>query len=171
MSGAPLRELLERCCAAHRWVEAMAHSAPWVDGDELLAASETAFDGLDRADWLEAFAGHPRIGDLEALRVRHAVDPAAGEQTATAAASEATLRALAEANRRYDQRFGHLFLVFASGKSAEEMLELLEARLDNAPERELRIAGDEQRKITRKRLSDQAAHLLAAGRESAGRSA
>jgi 5-hydroxyisourate hydrolase/2-oxo-4-hydroxy-4-carboxy-5-ureidoimidazoline decarboxylase len=174
-AGDALRALLERCCAARRWVDAMAASAPWRDREELLRASEAAFDTLERADWLEAFAGHPRIGDLAALRDRFdtagdppardpsALDLAVHEQAAAAAASEATLRALAEGNARYDERFGHLFLVFATGKSADEMLGLLAARLGNEPAHELRIAGEEQRRITRKRLSGAAPRILAAG--------
>ncbi|HVS61959.1 MAG TPA: 2-oxo-4-hydroxy-4-carboxy-5-ureidoimidazoline decarboxylase [Thermoanaerobaculia bacterium] len=195
-----LRRLLARCCAARRWIDAMASSAPWAGAQDLLAASESAFGHLERGDWLEAFAGHPRIGDLEALRShfapakragrpaaqpsteadsggedgsaeRGAIELAGREQAATASAPEAVLRALAEGNARYDARFGHLFVVFASGKSAEQMLELLEQRLGNEPEQELRIAAEEQRKITRRRLSELAEEILAAAGANGGEEA
>src|SRR5204862_7995938 len=97
---------------------------------------------LTRAEWLEAFAAHPKIGDLEALRSKYTQTAAwsAGEQAGLAGALEATLLALAEGNRQYESTFGHIFIVCATGKTAEQMLTLLEQRLKNAPEEELRIA-------------------------------
>jgi 2-oxo-4-hydroxy-4-carboxy-5-ureidoimidazoline decarboxylase len=180
---AVLRALLGRCCAARRWVAAMIASAPWRDREALERACDAAFDTLERDDWLEAFAGHPRIGDLGALRARfashggeplstrgrgvgdlHALRLAASEQAGAARASEATLRALAEGNARYQARFGYIFIVFASGRSADEMLGLLEERLANDPDDELWIAAGEQRRITSKRLAEAAGDLLAASR-------
>ena len=126
---------------------------------ELLELSEWAFDGLEREDWLEAFAGHPKIGDLDALRRKLGVaaeradaELAGSEQIGTARAADDVLRALHRGNRRYEQRFGYIFIVCATGKSADEMLGLLEARLENDSERELEIAAGEQRKITHLRL-------------------
>lgn len=118
-------------------------------------AAEVALDQLDRDDWLEAFSHHPRIGDAASLRQRFGARSGAwseGEQSAAAGADDAVLAALADANRRYEQRFGYVFIVCATGKSAEEMLALLEARLGNPAEQELAIAAAEQRKITRLRL-------------------
>ncbi|HVS13770.1 MAG TPA: 2-oxo-4-hydroxy-4-carboxy-5-ureidoimidazoline decarboxylase [Thermoanaerobaculia bacterium] len=171
-----LRSRLARCCAARRWVDEMVEQAPWRDLDALLGAGDDAFDALERSDWLEAFAAHPRIGDLDALRRRfdteagdpRALELAASEQAAAAGAAEATLRALANGNARYRERFGYIFIVFASGKGAEEMLRLLDQRLGNDPDRELRIAASEQRKITHKRLAEAAAEILAAGAEAGG---
>ena len=100
---------------------------------------------LGPADWLEAFAGHPRIGERAEGR-------AAAEQAGVAAAPAALLAALRDANRDYEERFGHIFLVCATGKSAAEMLELLRERLGGEPAEELAIAAEEQRKITRLRL-------------------
>jgi 2-oxo-4-hydroxy-4-carboxy-5-ureidoimidazoline decarboxylase len=143
-----------RCCGSTRWAARMAARRPFAGEGELFAAAREVWRALALADWLEAFAAHPKIGDLEALRGKFAGTAAwaAGEQAGVTGAPEATLRALAEGNRAYEARFGHLFLVCASGKSAEEMLALLEQRLNNGPEEELLVAAGEQEKITRLRL-------------------
>jgi 2-oxo-4-hydroxy-4-carboxy-5-ureidoimidazoline decarboxylase len=148
------REALRRCCGASRWVDAMAGRRPFADAAALFAAAEEVWAGLGPSDWSEAFAHHPRIGDKEALRQRFATTRqwAAGEQAGVSAASEDVLEALAQGNRDYEARFGHIFIVCATGKGAEEMLGLLQARLGNDPEKEHRIAADEQARITRIRL-------------------
>ena len=145
---------LERCCGAARWVAAMVAARPFANRDALFAAAERAADALSEADWRDAFAHHPRIGDAAALREKFAATAAwaGSEQSAAAVASDGTLEALAAGNRAYEERYGWIFIVCATGKSAEEMLALLEARLHNAPEAELRNAAREQRKITRLRL-------------------
>jgi 2-oxo-4-hydroxy-4-carboxy-5-ureidoimidazoline decarboxylase len=153
----PSRESLHRCCGSRRWVELVAAGAPFPDAAALQAAAEAAFDRLGRQDWLEAFAHHPRIGDLDALRAKfspHAAtaDLSAREQSAAAGAGDAVLRALATGNARYEDRFGHVFLICATGRTAEEMLDALARRLANAPDQELAIAAAEQRKITRLRI-------------------
>jgi len=127
---------------------------PYRDAAALLAAGEACWQALGREDWLEAFGHHPRIGDREALRARFATtcDWAATEQSAAMAASDAILDALAEGNREYEARFGYIFIVCATGKPADELLALLQARLGNDTEVELRIAAAEQAKITRLRL-------------------
>jgi 2-oxo-4-hydroxy-4-carboxy-5-ureidoimidazoline decarboxylase len=155
LDDAAARAALERCCGSRRWVERVCDARPFRDRDALFAAAERAFVGLERADWLEAFAHHPRIGDVASLRAKYASTAAwAGEeQRGAAAADERTLEALAEGNRTYEQRFGYIFIVCATGKSAAEMLALLRARLPNPPERELGIAAEEQMKITRLRLA------------------
>jgi 2-oxo-4-hydroxy-4-carboxy-5-ureidoimidazoline decarboxylase len=155
LDDAAVRTALERCCGAKAWVERVCAARPWRDRAELLAAAERAFDALERAHWLEAFAHHPRIGDMATLRAKFASTAAwAGEeQKGAAAAGEETLAALAAGNRAYEERFGYIFIVCATGKSAEEMLALLRARLPNPPEREQKIAAEEQRKITRLRLA------------------
>ena len=157
LNGLPASEArseLLRCCASRRWAERMAAGRPYRDAGQLLAFAEDCWRGLPETDLLEAFAGHPRIGDKEALRSRFAStrDWASGEQAGAAGASEAALEALAAANRDYERRFGFIFVVCASGKSAAEMLGLLKARLENARDAELRVASEEQSKITRLRL-------------------
>jgi 2-oxo-4-hydroxy-4-carboxy-5-ureidoimidazoline decarboxylase len=143
-----------RCCGSRRWAEAMAQGRPYGDEPTLLAAAERAFGPLSREDWLEAFAHHPRIGDRDALAARFPATAgwSAAEQGGVSAAGADVLDALLEGNRAYEARFGHVFIVCATGKSAAEMLELLRERLSNAPEAELAIAGAEQRKITAIRL-------------------
>ena len=132
----------------------MCAARPFGDRAAMFAAAERAADGLGRDDWLEAFSHHPRIGDRDALRRRFASTAAwaADEQRGAAEAPDAVLDRLARGNEEYRRRFGYIFIVCATGKSAEEMLALLEARLHNDPERELAVAAAEQRKITRLRL-------------------
>ena len=148
------RDALARCCGASAWVERMVARRPFVNLDHLLGIAHAFWMGLGPDDWREAFSHHPRIGDLESLRRRFAAtaDLASREQGAVAAASQATLEALSEGNRAYEERFGYIFIVFASGRSADEMLRLLRERLDNDPEAELKNAANEQWKIMRLRL-------------------
>jgi 2-oxo-4-hydroxy-4-carboxy-5-ureidoimidazoline decarboxylase len=150
-----------RCCGSRRWAEAMERGRPYASEPALLAGAERAFDALGREDWLEAFSHHPRIGDRSGLAARFAATAAwsASEQHAVVAAGEDVRGALLRGNREYEARFGHIFIVCATGKSAPEMLELLRARLPNEPAAELEIAAGEQRKITAIRL----AKLLAEG--------
>ena len=154
LDDAAAHAALERCCGARRWVERVCTARPYRDRAALSAAAEHAFEALERADWLEAFAHHPKIGDVASLRAKYASTAAwAGEeQRGASAAGEATLEALADGNRAYEQRFGYIFIVCATGKSADEMLALLHARMPNPPERELKVAAEEQMKITRLRL-------------------
>lgn len=127
---------------------------PFASAAELFATGDEVWENLSRDDWLEAFAAHPRIGDLDGLRKRFATtaDWASHEQSGVVAACEEILRQLADGNRRYEERFGYIFIVCATGKTATEMLDILNARLGNAPEHELAIAAAEQAKITRLRL-------------------
>ncbi len=143
-----------RCCGSLRWAEQMARLRPFESDDALFEAAGWIWWGLAPADWLEAFAAHPRIGDRDAMRARFAATSAwsAREQAGIEGAPEDVLEELAEANVRYEERFGYLFIVCATGKTAEEMHALLNDRLPNDPEVELRTAAAEQAKITRIRL-------------------
>ncbi len=145
---------LRRCCGSERWVERMIAARPFLDRERLLAKAEEAWRALAPEDWREAFAHHPKIGDRAALRARFAQTRpwAEGEQSGALQASEETLEALHRENQAYEDRFGHIFIVCATGKSALEMLSLLRGRLHNDPDTELRIAAGEQAKITRLRL-------------------
>ena len=155
------RQVLSRCCGARRWGEQVAGRRPFAAFDDLLIAADEAFATLERADWLEAFSRHPRIGDPEAARTKFAATAewASEEQAGIAGARETLREALAEANRAYEARFGHTFVLSAAGKSADEMLGALEERLPNEPEEELGVAAAEQMKITHLRL-----HRLFRGR-------
>lgn len=129
---------------------------PFESTPALFAAAREIWQGLQRADYLEAFQHHPRIGEsLSELAKRFArtASMAAREQSKVAQADEATLLALRDENQRYFERFGYIFIVCATGKSAPEMLTLLRERLSNEPDRELVIAAEEQAKITALRLA------------------
>jgi 2-oxo-4-hydroxy-4-carboxy-5-ureidoimidazoline decarboxylase len=146
---------LRRCCGSSRWVQAMVDARPFGTEAALRAAAATSFERLRREDWLEAFAHHPRIGDRAALEARFASTRSwsAAEQGAVSAAGRDVLDRLAAVNRAYEERFGYVFIVCATGKSPQEMLVLAEARLGNDPAAELPIAAAEQRRITDLRLT------------------
>ena len=146
-------ELL-RCCHSRVWARAVAGARPYRDFVELCLASDAAADALTREDWLEAFRGHPKIGDRKALEAKFASTAqwAKGEQQGAAQASSDVLDALSKGNAAYEARFGFIFIVCATGKTAAEMLALLQARLSATPDQEWATAAGEQRKITRIRL-------------------
>jgi OHCU decarboxylase len=148
------RAALTNCCAADAWINRMLAQRPFADDDAVLAAAAAVAATLVEADWLEAFAAHPLIGDVETLRNRFAAtrNLAAGEQSGVDGANEAVLSELAAMNRQYAERFGFIFIVFATGKSAAEMLDLLKVRIGNTRSEELKNAAAEQLHITRLRL-------------------
>ncbi|MEE2829560.1 MAG: allantoicase [Myxococcota bacterium] len=155
LEAAEATEAFARCCGARRWVEAMVAQRPFRSESQLFGLAESLWWGLADADWKEAFTHHPRIGaDVEALREKFAgtAEWSEGEQAGVHQASDETLRALAQGNTDYEARYGWIFIVCASGRTAEEMLALLTERMDNEPDAELRIAAGEQVKITRLRL-------------------
>ena len=147
-------ELLRSCCGAARWVEGMAARRPFHTLDVALDEADDVWWSLGPDDWLEAFAHHPRIGERAGAEPQDARGAAwsAGEQAGVERAATDVQAALAEANRAYERRFGHIYVVCATGKGAEEMLAIARTRLTNDPETELRVAAGEQAKITRLRL-------------------
>ena len=158
LDGLPTSEAhsaFERCCASRRWVASMLARRPFGSSARLRQAAREVWSGLERADYLEAFAGHPPIGaSMSALRMKFVAthDWSSEEQAGVSQADESLLLALAHANRLYLERFGYVFIVCATGKTAPELLELLLARLSNLPEQELVLAAAEQAKITELRL-------------------
>ena len=146
---------LGKCCGATAWVEKMAALFPITNAETLMQRATTIWNSLSESDWREAFTHHPKIGgDVAALREKFASTStwAEGEQASVKQASQETLEALAAGNTDYEQKFGYIFIVCATGKTADEMLDLLQARLPNKPEDEMEIAAGEQDKITRIRL-------------------
>ncbi len=139
------REILP-CCGSTAWARAMREARPFADFPSLLEASDAAWRGLSREDRLEAFAAHPRIGD------RGGSAWSRGEQSGATSAGEDVLAELEAGNRAYEDRFGHVFLIDATGKTAREMLGTLRDRLGHEPEAELDEAAEQQRLITRRRL-------------------
>jgi 2-oxo-4-hydroxy-4-carboxy-5-ureidoimidazoline decarboxylase len=148
------RAELLRCCGSSRWASQMAARRPFTGVPDFLGAAEDIWNGLSSRDWMEAFSHHPRIGDLDSLRAKFAQTGnwAAGEQSGVKGAPDEILKALAEGNRNYEQKFGFIFIVCATGKNAGEMLAMLNERLVNDLAIELKVASAEQNKITRLRL-------------------
>ena len=146
--------LLETCCGSHAWVRTMLERRPFGSLMRILDEANEVWWSLAPDDWREAFDHHPRIGEQSAAAPQGAVALAwsADEQRGVVQSSEGTRQALADGNREYERKFGHIYLVCAAGKSAEEMLALLRSRLSNDPATELQVAAGEQAKITRLRL-------------------
>src|SRR5262245_45502017 len=149
------RRLLTECCGSSRWVDRMLRRRPFGSHQQLLANAREVWWSLEPSDWREAFTHHPKIGDREALRSRFASTRglAEAEQAGVASAADDTLDAFARGNQAYEDRFGYIFIVCATGKSANEMLALLQARMTNDAATEIQIAAEEQAKITSIRLS------------------
>lgn len=149
------REILGRACGSARWIDRMVARRPFRGHSRLLAAARVEWFGLGEADWLEAFSHHPKIGDRASLETRFPSthDLSAKEQARVGGANAEVIAALAEANQLYLDRFGFIFIVSATGKTAEEMLQLLRDRLANSRATELRCAAEEQSKITALRLT------------------
>lgn len=145
---------LTKCCGSSAWVQRMLSFIPADDMVELLEDAEEQWWKCSIEDWKKAFAHHPKIGDVDSLEKKFATTAvwASGEQSGVNSASGDIIQALAEGNRLYEEKFGYIFIVCATGKSAEEMLGLLEERLNNDPETEIQIAADEQNKITKLRI-------------------
>jgi 2-oxo-4-hydroxy-4-carboxy-5-ureidoimidazoline decarboxylase len=150
LSKNQLREELMKCCGSSSWVNRMLPFIPADDMIELLEDAEEQWWQCNEDDWKEAFSHHPKIGDMGSLTKKFASTAqwASGEQSGVNAAAKETIEALAEGNRLYEEKFGYIFIVCATGKSAGEMLNILRSRLANSPEDEIKIAADEQNKIT-----------------------
>jgi OHCU decarboxylase len=139
-------ELLLRCCGSREWATQMSRLRPFSDEDDLLQKADRTWLHLGDVDWLEAFSAHPKIGE------KTGSDVSQREQASALAATQDVQQQLAAANAEYETRFGFIFIVFATGKSAEEMLELLYKRMQNDRDTEIKKAAAEQMKITRLRL-------------------
>ncbi|MGB9181448.1 MAG: 2-oxo-4-hydroxy-4-carboxy-5-ureidoimidazoline decarboxylase [Pyrinomonadaceae bacterium] len=146
-------ELL-KCCGSARWARAVADARPFESVHELLTKADSVWWSLDAADWLESFSHHPKIGERAAKQTvaAEAQRWSEDEQSGARDAAAETLAELVQANHDYERRFGYIFIVCATGKTSAEMLALLRERIHNEPETELRIAAEEQRKITDLRL-------------------
>ncbi|MEQ1923360.1 MAG: 2-oxo-4-hydroxy-4-carboxy-5-ureidoimidazoline decarboxylase [Pyrinomonadaceae bacterium] len=143
------------CCGSQVWARRMAELRPFAMLDDLFASADKVWALLSTVDHLEAFAAHPKIGSKKAAASQNvqAASWSAGEQSGVDLAAKDVRDELADANSLYEDKFGFIFIVCASGKTAEEMLAICRARLGNSLQTELAIAGEEQRKITELRLS------------------
>jgi 2-oxo-4-hydroxy-4-carboxy-5-ureidoimidazoline decarboxylase len=147
------------CCGAERWAEAMVALRPIENVMELSLAADRVWSTMEEADWMEAFGCHPRIGERGGIGERKAAHASAKslawsgqEQSSAEDAEDAAVAELAEGNALYEQRFGFTYIVCATGRSAEEMLKILNRRLANERATELREAAEQQRQITQIRL-------------------
>ena len=142
------------CCGSSAWVAQMLAGRPYASSAQLFARADAAAQALSSDDWLEAFSHHPRIGERKAAASVSSVAAgwSAGEQAGMDQSSDSIQHDLAIANAEYVERFGFIFIVCATGLSAESMLAALRERLGNAPDAELSIAVREQQKITQLRL-------------------
>ena len=161
LSEAEAATAFEQCCGATEWVERMVFSRPFESLGEVLETSDTVWEECDVDDYEEAFSYHPRIGILEDEDRKRATTGeladlgmkwAAQELKSLEATDPAVLEKLADANDEYEEKFGHIFVVTASGKSGQELLTMLQARMANDPKDEILIAAAEQNKITKLRL-------------------
>ena len=145
---------LSQCCGSQRWARAVVQARPYQSIEALLVKSDEIWRSLDRSDWLEAFRSHPKIGERKAAdKVSAQAQQWSGqEQSGVSAADADAIESLASLNREYEEKFGFIFIICATGKSSGEMLTALRERLEHDPVDELPIAAAEQSKITELRL-------------------
>jgi 2-oxo-4-hydroxy-4-carboxy-5-ureidoimidazoline decarboxylase len=145
-------EAMLACCGSNRWAAAMVARRPIASVEQLSEAADLEWSRMQEADWLEAFACHPRIGERRTEGADQSATWSRQEQAKTSAAGGPLLAELAEGNRLYEQRFGFTYIVCATGRSAEEMLTILKHRLGSTRDAELREAAEQQRQIMQIRL-------------------
>ena len=151
---AELRKHLFSCCTSVTWAEKMTTLSPFTSSDHLLNMAERCWHQCKESDWLDAFNGHPRLGDIDSLKekFRSTANMAQHEQSGTAGATPAVLEELALGNKAYEKKFGFIYILFATGKTAKVMLSILRIRLNNDLATEKIMAMVEQNKITKLRL-------------------
>lgn len=154
LTPAAAAETFRACCGASRWVDAMVARRPFSSTESVLEMANDIWRAMGPDDWHEAFAHHPRIGERAAATPQdeRAATWSVGEQGSVASSDASMQSQIADINREYERRFGFIYIVCASGRSAEELLAIAKRRLTNAPDDELRVAAEEQRQITRLRL-------------------
>ena len=146
--------MFEDCCGSGTWASMMTMVRPFGSEDELMRIAAAVWNDLQTEDWLEAFSAHPQIGESKTppRQPARSAEWSAREQAGVSSADDAVRQELADANRAYYEKFGFIFIVCATGKSAGEMLELCRQRLANDRETEIATAAAEQQKITELRL-------------------
>ena len=154
-----------QCCTSSTWVNKMVNARPFASEAALTQAADDAWLGLTEQDYFEAFEGHPKIGDVSSLRAKYAntKELAGNEQGLVKEANDDVLEVLSQGNSDYEEKFGFIFIVCATGKSAKQMSDLLQARLPNNKAQELVNAAEEQRKIFQLRITKAFEKTLAEG--------
>ena len=147
-------ELFSKCCGAKKWISGMTDARPFNTVQNIFESARKIWSALDETDWLEAFKHHPKIGDINSLREKYSSTKqlAENEQSGVNQASNEVLEELSRLNDEYEKRFGYIFIVCATGKSADEMLSIIKSRINNDPQTEIKFAMEEQNKITKLRL-------------------
>lgn len=142
------------CCGSTAWAQKLTAMRPFADEQSVLTAAGQCWQSLPEADWLEAFRSHPRIGEQHAQKQTTATSAAwsRSEQSQMKEADAAILRRMREGHREYEQRFGRIFIVCASGKQPAQLLRILEDRLNNHPAQELLESAAQQQQIMQLRL-------------------
>lgn len=155
ISSVDIRDELSICCGSEKWIKEMSELYPFKSEEKLFEEAERIWFGLNETDWLEAFLYHPKIGKIDSLKEKYSSSKhlAENEQAGVNDASEETLLELAGLNNEYEKKFGYIFIVCATGKSAEEMLDIIRSRIENEKKKEILIAMKEQSKITKIRLN------------------
>jgi 5-hydroxyisourate hydrolase/2-oxo-4-hydroxy-4-carboxy-5-ureidoimidazoline decarboxylase len=146
---------LEQCCVSKTWVNQMLTSRPFSSENELIKkAASIWYNDCSVKDFKDAFTGHPKIGNVESLKEKfaHTAEWAGNEQSRVTSANIETIEALTKANELYEDKFGYIFIVSASGKPAETILAIVNSRLNNKGDDEIYVAMNEQHKITVIRL-------------------
>lgn len=146
---------LAACCGSEKWLKEMLRLYPFKTEEKLFEEAERIWFSLNESDWLEAFRHHPKIGDINSLKEKYSssIQHAEKEQSGVKNASEKMLQELSRFNTEYEKKFGYIFIVCATGKSADEMLAVIKSRIGNKPENEILTAMNEQNKITKIRLN------------------
>ncbi len=147
-------ELLSKCCGAKKWIDGMTDARPFKNESDIIENAEKIWTALDKSDWLEAFKHHPKIGDINSLRKKYSSTKqlAENEQSGVNDASMEVLEDLSRLNDEYEKKFGYIFIVCATGKTADEMLSIIKSRINNDQQTEIKLAMEEQNKITKLRL-------------------
>jgi 2-oxo-4-hydroxy-4-carboxy-5-ureidoimidazoline decarboxylase len=155
LSDADAAQALRACCGSERWVDKMLAARPFGSASRAQEEAERDWATLGRDDWMEAFSHHPRIGERKAAVAQDAMAKSwsSQEQSRMADADGSTKRRIAELNAKYEEKFGYIYIVCATGKSPAELLSLLEHRLSNDHASEILVAAEEQRKIMHLRLN------------------
>jgi 2-oxo-4-hydroxy-4-carboxy-5-ureidoimidazoline decarboxylase len=140
------------CCGSRAFADAVVRARPFPDVDTLLTKADTIWWSLGKSDWLEAFACHPRIGESAANASHQFSAWSAEEQSKARTAASSVLGSISEKNREYEARHGFIYIACASGKSADELLAILDRRIGNSTEHEIKEAAEQQRQITHIRI-------------------